>query len=234
MAFRYRVRKMAVGAIPYTTRPDLGTPLTEEEVVTQLEAVSAISRGDILSIFSNLRNILVGAARETRPSEILFGLIRMGLSCGGSLNDPEGEISLAELNPTVQLYTAAGVQAQFLADLDLERTGIDGDRVPVIDLVRNDLTGALDTYTVGDAIVIKGDNLKVDEGDFTQGVFFTSTEGGAPIRADRYFDNTGGTLRVRVPSGVGGNQRITVTVKIGQNERSTVYTNVLTEEIQGP
>lgn len=231
MAFRYRVRKMAVGSNPYTTRPDLGTPLSEEEVVNQLEAVSSISRGDILSMFANLRGVLVGAARETRPSETLFGLIRMGLSCGGALNDPEDSISRGELDPRLQLYAASGIQTQFVSDLDLERTGIDGDKVPVIDLVRNDLTGDLDSFTDGDAIEIKGDNLKLDEGDAAQGVFFIPTEGGPDVRADRYFDNSPGTLRVRVPGSVSGNQQVRVTVKIGQNERSTVYTNTLIQEV---
>ncbi len=37
MPFRYRVRKKAVGEAPYTTRPDLGTSLKEDEVVAYLE-----------------------------------------------------------------------------------------------------------------------------------------------------------------------------------------------------
>lgn len=230
MPFRYFVRKKFVGDAPYTTRPDLGTSVKEDEVLSHLETASAVTRGDILNVFANLREYLLQAARDSRPSETLFGMFRVGLSCGGALDDPQQEISLEELGPKMELYAAAQLQKEFLAGLSVERSGLDGVRTPEIELIKNDLNDHIDTYTADDAILIKGDNLKFDEGDVAQGVFFTPQSGGAAVRATRYYDNTSGTIRARVPAGVTGAQLVTVTVQIGAHLRQTVYTNALAEE----
>ena len=61
----------------FTTRPDLGPPLTEAEVIDEITHASTLSQGDVVSVLTNLRRILVRAAHLTRPSEPLFGLFCM-------------------------------------------------------------------------------------------------------------------------------------------------------------
>ncbi len=88
MPLRYRVRKMGAGTVNYTTRPDLAAPLTESEVVDELIQSSAISEGDVRSVLTNLRRILVNAAQQSRPSESLFGLFLGGGESFDDLFDP--------------------------------------------------------------------------------------------------------------------------------------------------
>ena len=228
MPLRYRVRKMGAGTVNYTTRPDLATPLTESEVVDELIQSSAISEGDVRSVLTNLRRILVNAAQQSRPSESLFGLFRMGLSCGGGLGDPESPISIEQLSPSLNLYASAELQNQFRANLAVERTGVDAQRAPNIEFVRNEVNGALNAYTPGDALRISGSDLKLAPGDAGQGVFFKNGTG-AEVRANRYLTATDGTLLVLVPSALTGPQTLIVRVKYEDNPRQTTHDTTLAQ-----
>ena len=228
MPFRYRIRKKVIGEKPYTTRPDLSAPLTEAEVVEQLVQSSAISEGDVRSVLTNLRRILVNAAQQTRPSEPLFSLFRLGLSCGGALEDPEATMSLEELSPSLNLYASAELQNEFLMGLSVERTGVDAERAPDIEFVRNEANGALNAYTPGDGLRISGNDLKAIITDPTQGVFFRNGTG-TEVRASRYLTCTNGILLVLVPATLTGPQTLIVRVKFASNLRQTTHDAVLAQ-----
>lgn len=210
----------------FTTRPDLGQPLTEREVIEELVQSSSVSEGDVRSVLTNLRRILVNAAQLTRPSEPLFGLFRLGLSCGGKLADPEGELTADELAPYLNLYASAELQSQFRTGLTLERTGVDSERVPELETVRNDATGALNSYAPGDVLRLNGSDLKLDPADTAQGVFFRSGAG-AEVRATRYVTVTDGQILVLVPATLTGPQTLILRIKYGPNLRQTTFDAVL-------
>ncbi|MBO1351687.1 MAG: DUF4469 domain-containing protein [Hormoscilla sp. GUM202] len=226
MSFRYKVVKKKIGTSPYTTRPDLGTPLTEEEFILRIQESSSMGLGDIKSIFAEVRSILIDTARNGRPSETLLDLFRLTLTCGGSIEDPQQRLSADALNPHMRLYPAGSVQREFRANLTLEPTGIEGDRVPVIEAVRNTRTNNLDSYSPGDVLRVSGEDLKVAVEDTDTGVFFRPEAGGSEVRVDRYIDNTEGTLTVLLPADLTGPQRLIVRAKFGNNLRETVYTEV--------
>jgi len=226
MAFRYRVRRMGAQEGSFTTRPDLGQPLTEREVIEELVQASSVSEGDVRSVLTNLRRVLVNAAQLTRPSEPLFGLLRLGLSCGGKLTDPEGELTADQLAPYLNLYASAELQSQFRTGLTVERSGVDSERAPDLETVRNDATGALNSYTPGDVLRLNGDDLKLDPTDDTQGVFFRDSAG-AEVRATRYVTVTEGQILVLVPGTLTGPQTLIVRVKYGTNLRQTTLGGVL-------
>lgn len=226
MAFRYRVRRMGAQEGSFTTRPDLGQPLTEKEVIEELVQASSVSEGDVRSVLTNLRRILVNAAQLTRPSEPLFGLFRLGLSCGGKLTDPEGELTADQLAPYLNLYASAELQSQFRTGLTVERTGVDSERVPDLETVRNDATGALNSYTPGDVLRLNGSDLKLDPTDNSQGVFFRNSAG-AEVRATRYVTVTDGQILVLVPATLTGPQTLIVRIKYGPNLRQTTFDTIL-------
>lgn len=230
MSFRYRVRKMGAGTTPYTTRPDLGPPLTEREIIDEIVQATSLTEGDIRSVLISIGRSLVTAARTGRPSESLFGLFRMGLSSGGSLVDPEQPVDVVELHPSLNLYPAAELQRGFLSGLTFERTGIDAERVPDIELVRNEANGQLDTYTPADALRIIGDDLKIDTADATQGVFLKPAAG-PEVRLTRYLTNTSSALLTLVPASVSGPQTLLVRVRFGENLRQTVYGQTVTQAV---
>ncbi len=210
----------------FTTRPDLGQPLTEKEVIEELVQASSVSEGDVRSVLTNLRRILVNAAQLTRPSEPLFGLFRLGLSCGGKLTDPEGELTADQLAPYLNLYASAELQSQFRTGLTVERTGVDSERVPDLETVRNDATGALNSYTPGDVLRLNGSDLKLDPTDNSQGVFFRNSAG-AEVRATRYVTVTDGQILVLVPATLTGPQTLIVRIKYGPNLRQTTFDTIL-------
>lgn len=226
MAFRYRGRRLGAQEGSFTTRPDLGQPLTEREVIEELGQASSISEGDVRNVLTNLRRILVNAAQLTRPSEALFGLFRMGLSSGGKLTDPEGELTADQVAPYLNLYASAELQSQFRSGLSIERTGVDSERLPDIETVRNDATGALNTYTPGDVLRLNGSDLKLDPADPIQGVFFRNSAG-SEVRATRYLTVTDGQILVLVPAALTGPQTLIVHIKYGPNLRQTTFDGVL-------
>jgi hypothetical protein len=230
MPFQYRIKRKAVGAAPYTTRPDLAPSATQEEIIEQMSKESGVSPGEIQNVMTTLRSVLIGLARDTRPTEVLFDLFRVGLSSGGAVADPEQTLTFADIQPSLNLYLSTGAQHEFATDLTLERTGVDAARAAILDLVRNDRTDTLDAYTPGDVLRITGDNLKVLETDATQGVFLRPDAGGAEVRVVRYVENTSGTLAVLIPAGTAGAQRLIVRVKCGNALRETVYGPALVQE----
>lgn len=230
MAFQYRLKHIAVGPAPYTTRPDLAPAATQEEIVELMSKQSGVSPGEILNVMATLRSVLIANARDSRPTEALFDLFRVALSSGGVVQDPEQALSVQDIGPSMNLYFSAGAQTEFVTGLEVQRTGIDTARAALIDLVRNDKTDSLDHYTPGDVLRITGGNLKLVESDATTGVFLTPIAGGAEVRATRYVTNTEGTLAVLVPAAIAGAQRLTIRVKFGTNLRETIYGTPLVQE----
>jgi hypothetical protein len=228
MSFRYRIRKLGTTQGSFTTRPDLSQPLTEEEVIEELVQNSAISAGDVRSVFTNLKRILVNAAQLTRPSEPLFGLFRMGLSSGGTLTDPEQSLTFEALAPSLNLYASADLQNAFRMGLVTERTGVDTARAPDLETVRNDLTGALNTYTPGDVLRISGGDLKLVPTDLEQGVFFRNAAG-VEVRAARYITVTDGLILLTAPATLTGPQTLIVKVKYQENLRQTTFDEILAQ-----
>ena len=222
MPYRFRVRRLATMEGVYTTRPDLGPPLTESEVIDEIIHASNVSAGDVVSVLTQLRRVLVRAAQLTRPSEPLFGLFRMGLSSGGRLSDPAQFVGIDDIAPWVNFYPANEFQQQFRAGLVIERTGMDADRTPEIASVRDDATGSDQSYTPGDVLHITGDDLRLDPADASQGVFFVDMEGNE-TRATRYVLVTTGQVLVLVPAGLRGPQGLVVRVKYGPNLRQTTH-----------
>lgn len=75
MAFRYKVVKKTIGTSPYTTRADWGTPLTKDEFVRTIVDETSAAEGNVVSILSFARRVLLNAARNGRPSKNIFTLL---------------------------------------------------------------------------------------------------------------------------------------------------------------
>ncbi len=230
MAFRYRIVKMSIGTAPYTTRPEVNSPLTEAEVIRDIEAATSMTIGDVKNALASLRRVLIAAAQSGRSSEVLFDLFRIGLSSGGALDDPEAAVDVDTIDPRMTVYLAASVQKEFRTQVKLERAGMVGDRVPQLEFVRNLATDNVDAYTPGNVLRITGDLLKVDKSDPTQGVFFKSKDDGTEIRMSQYIDNTKGTLTVLIPPDIAGPQQLIVRAKFGSQLRETIYSGILVQE----
>ena len=111
---------------------------------------------------------------------------------------------------------------QLRTGLTVERAGVDTERFPEIETVRNDLTGALNSYTPGDVLRINGNDLKLNPADRAQGVLFRGTSG-PEVRATRYVTVTDGQILVLVPATLTGPQTLIVRCKYDGNLRELKF-----------
>jgi len=177
-----------------------------------------------------VRRILIETARSGRGSETLFDFFRISLTSSGSIEDPEKAITKEDIDPRMVVYLAATAQREFYNNLSIKRTGISGDRLPQMDVVRNMATENLDADTPGNVLGVTGADLKITKSDTDQGLFLIPEAGGPETRIQQYIDNSRGTLTVLIPGNISGPQRLLVRVKFGQNLRETIYPAILTQE----
>ena len=117
---------------------------------------------------------------------------------------------------------------QFRTGLTVERTGVDTERLPEIEIVRNHATGVLNSYQPGDVQRINGNDLKLNPADPAQGVVFRGASG-TEVRATRYVTVTDGQILVLVPGTLTGPQTLMMRTRSGVNQRQTTFDTVLTQ-----
>lgn len=230
MAFRYKIIKKAVGNAPYTTRPDFGPPVTEEEIIRLLKEFTSLTEGQLRKAFAELSRIIINAALNGRGSVVLFGLFRISLACGGAIEDPQESLTAEDINPRMTINIGPAIQKEFRANLALERVPSTGDRVPEIEFVRNIATDNLDTYTPGIPLRVTGDDLKIQKSDPQQGAFLRPEDGGPEVRMSVYVDNTRGNLTFLVPADISGPQELIIRAKFGENLRESKHQTILIQE----
>ena len=120
------------------------------------------------------------------------------------------------------------LQGQFRTGLTVERAGVDTERFPEIETVRNDATEAPNSYTPGDVLRIHGNDLKLNPANPAQGVFFRGASR-PEVRATRYVTVTDGQILVLVPAALTSPQNLMVRIKYGVNQRQTTFDTVLAQ-----
>ena len=120
------------------------------------------------------------------------------------------------------------LQGQFRTGLTVRRTGVDTERLPEIETVRNDATEALNSYTPGDVLRIHGNDLKLNPAAPAQGIFFRGASG-PEVRATRYVTVTDRQILVLVPAALTGPQTLMVRTLSGVNLRQTTFETVLAQ-----
>ncbi len=213
----------------WTTRAKLGTELTGEEIINRLVEASALTRGDIESVFQNLLSILAEADQNGRPADVI-GIFRVKPKTGGALDDPDESVEIDDIDPRIGAYCGAELQGMFQSGLSLESRGIARERVPEISLVRNDATRNLNVYTPGDVLTIQGEDLKVHPTQADEGVFLVDT-GGTEVKMTRYIRNTNSTIQVLIPGTLSGAQTLIIRTRYTTTGtlRSTTWSTLLTQ-----
>jgi hypothetical protein len=113
------------------------------------------------------------------------------------------------------------------AGLTLESQGEVGKVTPLIDSVIRQSDQAVDQYTAGGMIQLRGDHLNFAAADTTQGVFFKAGSA-AEVRATDYAAQQPQSVIVLVPAGLTGPLTLRVASHINGSVRSYTYTNPLT------
>lgn len=101
------------------------------------------------------------------------------------------------------------------------------ESAPVIDSMINQVTGALNIYTAGSLMQVRGDNLKFSQTDVLQGIFLTNSAG-VEVRCTVYANIEPQSDIFLVPSGTTGPQTVRMAAHINSSLRSYTYTTLIT------
>ncbi|MBL9133996.1 MAG: DUF4469 domain-containing protein [Verrucomicrobiaceae bacterium] len=211
----------------FTTRAALGDAVTTDFITAQVATATGLTPVQVESAVKTFFQTLLACSAGCGWSNNLYDIVRFRPTSGGSSPQPDGFHNADDINADVALsYTKEAIDA-WRATLTLESLGEVGKVTPIIDTILNQDTGEADKYTPGSLIQLRGDNLKLNRADITQGVFFKAGAA-AEVRATSYADIEPLSLTVLVPASLSGPLTVRVAAHINGSVRSYTYTNFIT------
>ena len=211
----------------FTTRAALGDAVTTDSITAQVATATGLTPVQVESAVKTFFQTLLACSAGCGWSNNLYDIVRFRPTSGGSSPQPDGFHNADDINADVALsYTKEAIDA-WRATLTLESLGEVGKVTPIIDTILNQDTGEADKYTPGSLIQLRGDNLKLNRADITQGVFFKAGAA-AEVRATSYADIEPLSLTVLVPASLSGPLTVRVAAHINGSVRSYTYTNLIT------
>lgn len=118
--------------------------------------------------------------------------------------------------------------ATWRASLSLESMGQVGPATPVIATVVSEENGGENQYTPGTLIRLRGERLRFDKADTSQGIFFTAT-GQPEVRATVYGPIEPGEAVVLVPATLSGPLTVRIAAFVTSSVRSYTYTSPIAQ-----
>ncbi len=211
----------------FTTRTAMEGAVTQEFLTHEVATATGLTPVQVEAAVKTFFQKILACATGCGWSNNLYDIVCFRPTSGGSSPQPDGFHNADDINADVALsFTKEAIEA-WRATLTLESMGEVGKVTPVIETILNQDDGAVDTYAPGSLIQIRGDNLKLNKADLTQGVFFKAGAA-AEVRATVYGDIEPQTLTVLVPAALSGPLNVRIAVFINGSVRSHTYTNVIT------
>ena len=210
----------------FTTRPVLGKQLTTQELDTAVSTATGLPAAQCAQVFTTYLQQILTAAGDSRWSSSVHELVRFSPVSGGSKPQADDFHSAEDLAADVALVFTAPVIRQWRQRLQLVGHGIQGTVCPVVTSILCNSTDTVDHYVPGAIITARGQHMKVDQDDPTQGIFFTPADG-PEVRCEHYAGITRFRFSAIVPDTLSGPLRVRVASRINGSVRSSVYTGVL-------
>ena len=163
----------------------------------------------------------------SRPVRNLLGLLSIQPTCGGSADSPDGFHNARDINANLSLVITKEKIDAWQQTLTLEHMGEVGKVTPVIDSMINQATGALNLYTAGNLMQVRGDNLKFNRTDALQGIFLTNSAG-VEVHCTVYADIEPQSFTFLVPAGTTGPQTVRIAAHLNGSLRSYTYSAPIT------
>lgn len=224
--FKYNAAPKSTGG--FTTRAALGDAVTQEFLTAEVATATGLTPVQVEAAVKTFFQKLLACSVSCGWSNNLYDIVRFRPTSGGSSPQPDGFHNADDINADVALTFTKDAIETWRAGLALESLGEVGKVTPLIDTILNQDTGAADKYTPGSLIQIRGDNLKLNKSDLTQGVFFKAGAA-AEVRATVYGDIDPQSLTVLVPAALSGPLTVRIAVHINGSVRSFTYTNPITQ-----
>ena len=211
----------------YSARAVFGAILQESTLTAAAAAEAGITAEKVEIVIKSVLNGILAAGADSGHSTELYGLLRFRPTSGGRKDDPADFNTAEDINADIALSFTSNAIAAWRATLNLDNQGTVGKVTPVISTIMNRKNGADNEYTAGDMIELIGDNLRFDESDPDQGVFFAPASG-PEVRATVYGRNEPAMVVALVPAGLTGPQTVRIAAFINGSVRSFTYTDTIT------
>lgn len=223
--FKYNVAPLSAGG--FTTRAARGNLADEAAILAAIAAEAGITPAQAEAAIKGFFNKVLACSAGCDWSPGMFGLISFRPTSGGSESVPTDFHNADNINADVSLSFSAEAIRDWRATLALESLGEVGRVTPVIETVIRQSDLAVDKYTAGDLIQVRGDYMDLDPADANQGVFFKAGAA-AEVRATSYAGIEPSSIIVLVPAALSGPLQVRVATFINGSVRSHTYTNLLT------
>lgn len=223
--FQYNVAPNSNGG--FTTRPVLGTAADTTALLAAIGASAGVEPAQAEAVLRAFFAKVLACAGGCEWSPNFLDLVTFRPTSGGSKPLPDDFHSAEDIKAGAAIAFLATVIDGWRAGLTLESLGEVGKVTPEIETVIRQSDLAVDKYTAGGMIQVRGDHLKFDPADATQGVFFQPSTGPA-VRATDYAAIQPQSVIVLVPAGLTGPLTVKVATYINGSVRSDTYTNQLT------
>lgn len=223
--FKYHVAPKSLGG--FTTRAALAdaadTPTLLAGIATDAGTTPEIAEAVLRAAFGKF--LACAAGCEWSPN--FLDLVTFRPTSGGSAPAPDAFHNADDLNASVSIAFLASAIDTWQAGLTLQSLGEVGKVTPTVDSIIRQSDQAVDKYTPGGMIQVRGDYMNFDPTDVTQGVFFTAGAA-AEVRATDYAARQPQSIIVLVPAALSGPLTVRVASHINGSVRSYTYTNLIT------
>lgn len=223
--FKYHPAPNSKGG--YTTRVVLGDPIDQVALAAAMATQLGTTPELVVSTIQLFGEKALECAAGCAWSPNLWNMFSIRPTSGGSSPSADGFHTPVDIKADVAVSIISSKIDTWRSQISLQSMGEVGLVSPVIDSIVNQENGALNKYTAGQMIELRGDHLKLNKVDPLQGVFFTI--GAAPeVRATVYGTMDPSSLSVLVPAGTTGSVTVRVAAFINGSIRSFTYMTPLT------
>lgn len=223
--FQYNVAPKSTGG--FTTRVVLGAEINETTLDAAVSTATGVPADKCPLVFKEYLKQLLLCGAESCWKHVAYGMIRVQPTSGGSEALPTDFHNAADINAGFNITFTREVLEAWQSTLTIESMGEVGIITPTIETIINETNSAIDTYVPGGPIRIRGNHLRLDQTDTTQGVFFKAGAA-AEVRAQFYSAMEPGQIVVTVPGTLTGPLSVRIATFINGSVRSYTYTNVIT------
>lgn len=223
--FQYTTRQNPQGG--FTTKVALGTPVPDATllglIATEAGTTPAIAEAVIRSLAAQIKACSAGCAY----SRGFLGVLSFQPTTGGSAASPDAFHNAADINADIAISLPRESIDAWQGTLTLEHMGEVGKLTPVIDSLINQATGALNVYTAGDLMQVRGNNLKFSRANVQEGIFLTNAAG-VESRCTVYADIEPGSFTFLIPTGTTGPQTVRMASHMNGSLRTFTYGTTIT------
>lgn len=211
----------------YTTRVVLGEQVDQLALAAAMATQLGTTPELVVATIKLFADKLLECSAGCSWSRSLFDSFFVRPTSGGTSPSADGFHTPVDIKADVAVSIISTKIDAWRSQLSLQSMGEVGLVSPVIDSIVNQHNGAVNKYTAGQMIELRGDNLKLNKTDPLQGVFYTIGTA-AEVRANVYGTMDPSSLSVLVPDGTTGSIMVRVVAYINGSNRSFTYMTPLT------